>query len=66
MNCNFCNMNLEISDRSVDDGQFTPIIYIDIDKNGEYILVAYADSETHMKINNCPVCGRKLKFMSYI
>ena len=66
MGCNFCNMDLEISDRSFDDGLYTPIIYIDIDKNGEYILVAYADSETHMKINNCPVCGRKLKFMNYI
>ena len=64
MNCDFCNMDLEIADRSVEDGCFTPTIYLDIDKSGDYVLVAYADSETSMNVNNCPVCGRKLKFVN--
>lgn len=66
MGCNFCNMDLEISDRSVDGGFFTPIVYLDVDKSGNYVLVASADSESSMRVNNCPVCGRKLKFMNYI
>lgn len=64
MDCKFCNMSLNKFDRIVQSRTYSPTIYLDIDKNGDYVLIASADDETTIKVNNCPVCGRRLKFVN--
>ena len=32
------------------------------DEDGEYSIVAIGDGEAEMKLNYCPICGRKLSW----